>query len=205
MVIKVVENSLSKKDIQEIVEIIKQTRGDLLNNSRDGRTNTTISVSDTLKQKIDNAIGFTLPEEIPISIFKGDTHEHVDCVVDENGKTSNDFLNTYVLNLTPNVGQFKIGDNFYPLNEGSLYMFSENTIHSTINTGDTMRLSIGPFNENAQCVGVGLSGVASVLGGSGLKKGGKRKKSRKTSKSRGRKRRKSRKTKKQRKTRKTKK
>ena len=201
MVIKVVENSLSKKDIQEIVEIIKQTRGDLLNNSRDGRTNTTISVSDTLKQKIDNAIGFTLPEEIPIGIFKGDTHEHVDCVVDENGKTSNDFLNTYVLNLTPNVGQFKIGDNFYPLNEGSLYMFSENTIHSTINTGDTMRLSIGPFNENAQCVGA----VIGVVGGSGLKKGGKRKKSRKISKSRGRKRRKSRKTKKQRKTRKTKK
>ena len=201
MVFKVVENSLSKKDIQEIVEIIKQTRGDLLNNSRDGRTNTTISVSDTLKQKIDNAIGFTLPEEIPIGIFKGDTHEHVDCVVDENGKTSNDFLNTYVLNLTPNVGQFKIGDNFYPLNEGSLYMFSENTIHSTINTGDTMRLSIGPFNENAQCVGVTIG----VVGGSGLKKGGKRKKSRKISKSRGRKRRKSRKTKKQRKTRKTKK
>jgi len=201
MVIKVVENSLSKKDIQEIVEIIKQTRGDLLNNSRDGRTNTTISVSDTLKQKIDNAIGFTLPEEIPISIFKGDTHEHVDCVVDENGKTSNDFLNTYVLNLTPNVGQFKIGDNFYPLNEGSLYIFSENTIHSTINTGDTMRLSIGPFNENAQCVGIAIG----VVGGSGLKKGGKRKKSRKISKSRGRKRRKSRKTKKQRKTRKSKK
>ena len=154
MVVNVVENSLSTKDTQEIVEIIKQKQEGLLNNSSDGRTNTTISVSDTLKQQIDTAFGFTLPEEIPISIFNGDTLEHVDSIVDDNGKTSKEFLNTYVLNLTNNVGQFKIEDKSYPLNEGTLYVFSENTIHSTINTGDTMRLSIGPCNENGQSVGI---------------------------------------------------
>ena len=153
MVVNVVENSLSTKDIQEIIEIIKQKQEGLLSNSS-GRTNTTISVSDTLKQQIDTAFGFTLPEEIPISIFNGDTLEHVDSIVDDNGKTSKEFLNTYVLNLTNNVGQFKIEDKSYPLNEGTLYVFSENTIHSTINTGDTMRLSIGPCNENGQSVGI---------------------------------------------------
>ena len=152
MVHKVIEHSLSTKEIQEIVEVIKQEQADLLNNSSDGRTNTTISVSDALKQKIDTAFGFTLPEDIPISIFNGDTLEHVDCFVDDNGKTSKEFINTYVLNLTSNVGQFKIEDNSYPLNEGTLYVFSENTIHSTINTGDNMRLSIGPCNENGQSV-----------------------------------------------------
>ena len=165
MVHKVIEHSLSTKEIQEIVEVIKQEQADLLNNSSDGRTNTTISVSDALKQKIDTAFGFTLPEDIPISIFNGDTLEHVDCFVDDNGKTSKEFINTYVLNLTSNVGQFKIEDNSYPLNEGTLYMFSENTIHSTINTGDNMRLSIGPCNENGQSVM--LQAVEHVAGDGG--------------------------------------
>ena len=174
MVVKVVENSLSTKDIQEIVEIIKQKHGDLVNKSSNGRKITTVRVSDTLKQKIDNAFGFTLPKEIPISIFNGDTHEHVDSIVHNNGKNPKDFLNTYVLNLTKNIGQFKIGDNSYPLNEGSLYKFNENTIHSTINTGDTTRLSIGPCNENGQCVGVMATAYI---------KGGKRKTKRKNKKS----------------------
>ena len=161
MAIKVVENSLSTKDIQEIVEIIKQKRGDLLNKSSDGRTNTTISVSDTLKQQIDAAFGFTLPEEIPISMYIGDTTEHVDCTMYDNGKTSKESVNTYVLNLTTNVGQFKIEDKSYPLKEGTLYMFSGNTTHSTINTGDTMRLSIGACNEKGQ-----YRGLMSVSDGS---------------------------------------
>ena len=163
MAIKVVENSLSTKDIQEIVEIIKQKRGDLLNKLSDGRTNTTISVSDTLKQQIDAAFGFILPKEIPISMHIGDTTEHVDCTMYDNGKTSKESVNTYILNLTTNVGQFKIEDKSYPLKEGTLYMFSGNTTHSTINTGDTMRLSIGACNEKGQYRGI-YGGVGVIDG-----------------------------------------
>lgn len=101
-----------------------------------------------IKAKLESGFGINLQQmtSIPMRWIKGDTPEHVD-------KGTNDFNNTYLMYLTDSIGNLIIDGQSYPINAGDAYIFNEGLAHSTINTGDSERLMIGPMSENGFHVG----------------------------------------------------
>jgi hypothetical protein len=79
--------------------------------------------------------------------IKGDTEAHVD-------RGSRSFENTYLVYLQDSEGEFVLGTDSYPITANTGFIFSEGTMHKTLNTGLTPRLLIGPMNEFAGPVGV---------------------------------------------------
>jgi len=84
---------------------------------------------------------------IPMRWIKGDTPPHID-------KGTDDFNNTYLMYLTDSAGNLIIDGQSYPINAGDAHIFNEGLSHSTINTGDSERLMIGPMSENGFHVGI---------------------------------------------------
>jgi len=92
-----------------------------------------------IKAKLESGFGIPMTS-IPMRWIKGDTPEHVD-------KGTNDFDNTYLMYLTDSAGNLIIDGQSYPIYAGDAHIFNEGLSHSTINTGDTERLMIGPMSE----------------------------------------------------------
>lgn len=92
-----------------------------------------------IKAKLESGFGISMTS-IPMRWIKGDTPEHVD-------KGTNDFNNTYLMYLTDSIGNLIIDGEMYPINAGDAHIFNEGLSHSTINTGDSDRLMIGPMSE----------------------------------------------------------
>ena len=92
-----------------------------------------------IKAKLESGFGIPMTS-IPMRWIKGDTPEHVD-------KGIHDFNNTYLMYLTDSVGNLIIDGQSYPINAGDAYVFNEGLPHSTIHTGDSERLMIGPMSE----------------------------------------------------------
>ena len=101
-----------------------------------------------IKAKLESGFGINLQQmtSIPMRWIKGDTPQHID-----RGVT--DFNNTYLMYLTDNIGNLIIDAQSYPINAGDAHIFNEGLSHSTINTGDSERLIIGPMSENGFHVG----------------------------------------------------
>jgi hypothetical protein len=87
---------------------------------------------------------------IPMRWIKGDTLSHMDT-------GEKHFNNTYLLYLTDSIGNLMIDGQSYPINAGDAHVFSEGVEHSTINTGDSERLMIGPMSETGFRVGIGIN------------------------------------------------
>lgn len=90
-----------------------------------------------------------IPQHLPIRIFKGDTAEHVD-------RGDRAFEHTCILYLSvvaENEGVLEVGGVEYPIGEGDMFVFKEGTPHETHNMGETLRVSLGPFNEYGLPVG----------------------------------------------------
>ena len=108
-----------------------------------------ISVPNLIKAKLENSLSIDLSqiEGIPMRWIKGDTLPHID-------KGEDHFNNTYLIYLTDSIGDLIIDGQTYPITAGDAHIFSEGLAHSTINTGNSERLMIGPMSESGFQVGV---------------------------------------------------
>ena len=85
--------------------------------------------------------------EIPFKWVKGDTSQHTD--KNNDGK----HFDTHLIYLTDNQGKLKIDNTEYNINRGTGYIFNEGLIHETINTDDSLKLILGPFNVQGDMIG----------------------------------------------------
>ena len=107
-----------------------------------------IALPAPLKAKLENSLSIDLSRvtHIPMRWIRGDTAPHID-----RGESS--FANTYLVYLTDSVGNLVINGVSYPITAGDAHVFREGLEHSTIDTGNTGRLMIGPMSEAGFPVG----------------------------------------------------
>jgi hypothetical protein len=142
-----ISNLLSPNEIAEILNNpIVQTNKEQL--STLDKVDFSIQLSDAIKNKLETGFGIDLTQiaSIPMSWIKGDTPPHID-------RGGNHFNNTYLLYLTDSIGNLIIDGQSYPIAAGDAHIFNEGLAHSTINTGDSERLMIGPMSETGFRVG----------------------------------------------------
>ena len=110
-----------------------------------------IELSDAIKNKLETGFNLDLTHvtSIPMRWIKGDTPQHAD-------KGENHFSNTYLMYLTDSIGNLIIDQQTYPIVAGDAHIFSEGLEHSTINTGTSERLVIGPMSETGFHVGAAV-------------------------------------------------
>ena len=108
-----------------------------------------IPLTDGIRAALQTRFGLDLSSisEIPMRWIKGDTVAHVD-------RGSRSFENTYLVYLQDSEGEFVLGTDSYPITANTGFIFSEGTMHKTLNTGTEPRLLIGPMNEFAGSVGI---------------------------------------------------
>ena len=143
-----IHNLLSPNEIAEILNNpIVQTNKDKL--STLDKVDFSIQLPDAIKHKLENGFGIDLTQitSIPMRWIKGDTPPHID-------RGENHFNNTYLLYLTDSIGNLIVDGQSYPITAGDAHIFNEGLAHSTINTGDSERLMIGPMSETGFRVGV---------------------------------------------------
>jgi hypothetical protein len=111
-----------------------------------------VSLPDLIKTKLENSLSINLSEKetIPMRWVKGDTLPHID-------KGEEEFNNTYLIYLTDSIGDLIIDGKTYSITAGDAHIFSEGLEHSTINTGNSERLMIGPMSERGFRVGLPTS------------------------------------------------
>ena len=107
-----------------------------------------IAVSSDIKSKLENALSLDLSHisTIPMRWIKGDTLPHID-------KGEKQFNTTQLIYLTDSIGRLIVDGITYPIVAGDAHIFSEGLEHSTINTGNSERLIIGPMSESGFRVG----------------------------------------------------
>jgi len=107
-----------------------------------------ISLPDLIKTKLENSLSLDLSHlsTIPMRWINGDTAPHID-------KGLSQFNSTYLIYLTDSIGSLIVDGITYPISAGDAHIFSEGLEHSTINTGDSERLLIGPMSETGFGVG----------------------------------------------------
>lgn len=143
-----IHNILSHNEINDILNnSIVQSNKENLSNLKQVDFN--IELTDAIKNKLENGLNINLTHitSIPMRWIKGDIPSHSD-------KGENNFSNTYLLYLTDSIGNLIIDGQSYPIKAGDAYIFNEGLEHSTINTGTSERLMIGPMSETGFRVGV---------------------------------------------------
>ena len=112
----------------------------------------TISVTDTIRTAIRATLGLDLStvHSIPMRWIKGDTAPHVDV-------TSQAFEYTHLIYLNDSPGELVVGDESYPIQANTGFVFHEGIPHETRHTGQTSRLLLGPMSEQVLPVGAPLS------------------------------------------------
>lgn len=146
-----IHNLLSSNEIAEILNNpIVQTNKEKL--STLDKVDFSIQLPNAIKDKLETGFGINLSQitSIPMRWIKGDTPPHMD-------KGENHFNNTYLLYLTDSIGNLIIDGQSYPITAGDAHIFNEGLAHSTINTGDSERLMIGPMSETGFRVGISYS------------------------------------------------
>jgi len=145
-----IQNLLSTNEINTILNnSIVQSNKEKLSNLK--QVDFDIELTDTIKNKLETGFNINLTHitSIPMRWFKGDIPSHSD-------KGENNFSNTYLLYLTDSVGNLIIDGQSYPIKAGDAYIFNEGLEHSTINTGTSERLMIGPMSEAGFRVGLAI-------------------------------------------------
>lgn len=147
-IINMISNLLSPIEIADIVNdpIVKINQEKL---STHDKVDFSIPLSDDVVAKLTAAFAIDLSHitSIPMRWIKGDTSPHAD-------KGADHFTNTYLLYLTDSIGNLIIDGQLYPIQAGDAHIFSEGLEHSTIHTGNSERLMIGPMSETGFRVGV---------------------------------------------------
>lgn len=141
-----IHNLLSHNEINDILNnSIVQSNKEKLSNLK--QVDFYIELTDTIKNKLETGLNISHITSIPMRWIKGDIPSHSD-----NG--DNNFSNTYLLYLTDSIGNLIIDGQSYPIKAGDAHIFSEGIEHSTINTGTSERLMIGPMSETGFRVGM---------------------------------------------------
>lgn len=148
-----ISNLLSSNEITDILNnpIVNSNKEKL---STLDKVDFSIQLPDEIKNKLETGLSINLSQidSIPMRWIKGDTLSHMD-------KGEKLFNNTYLLYLTDSIGNLMIDGQSYPICAGDAHVFSEGVEHSTINTGDSERLMIGPMSETGFRVGVPISNI----------------------------------------------
>ena len=142
-----IHNLLSPNEIADILNnpIVKSNKEKLLTQQK---VDFSVQLSDTIKNKLETGLNINLTQitSIPMRWIKGDTSPHKD-------RGENLFSNTYLMYLTDSIGNLIIDGQSYPIAAGDAHIFNEGIEHSTINTGTSERLIIGPMSETGFHVG----------------------------------------------------
>lgn len=145
-------NILSSNEIIELLNnpIVKQEKENLSDTQKEVKFE--IILPDSIKTKIENSLSIDLSRviTIPMRWIKGDTLPHID-------RGEEHFNNTYLIYLTDSIGDLIIDGQRYPITAGECHIFNEGLEHSTINTGNSERLMIGPMSETGVRVGASPS------------------------------------------------
>ena len=110
-----------------------------------------VNVINVIRDTLQTRFGLSLSTNtIPMRWIKGDTRPHVDTGL-------SNFQNTYLLYLNDSPGELVIDSSSYPIEANTGFVFNEGLEHETLNTSNIPRLLLGPMNEFAQSVGIGLA------------------------------------------------
>jgi hypothetical protein len=143
-----IHNLLSHNEINDILNnSIVQSNKEKLSNLK--QVDFYIELTDAIKNKLETGLNMSLNASIPMRWIKGDIPSHSD-------KGDNNFSNTCLLYLTDSIGNLIIDGQSYPIKAGDAHIFSEGIEHSTINTGTSERLMIGPMSETGFRVGAAV-------------------------------------------------
>ena len=141
-------NVLSPEEITELLsDPIVQTNRDSLSDTQNV-VKFTLSLPDLIKAKLANSLSINMyrTATTPMRWIRGDTLPHID-------RGEENFDNTYLVYLTDSAGELIIDGQAHPISAGTAYVFNEGLEHSTINTGNSDRLMIGPMSERGFGVG----------------------------------------------------
>jgi hypothetical protein len=119
----------------------------------------TESIRSTLQERLD--LDLSTVSKIPLRWIKGDTPSHIDT-------GASPFEHTYLVYVNDSEGSFVLGNESYPIEANTAFVFSEGIHHKTEGTGLEPRLLIGPMNELAEPVGTNMyyySTEGEALGG----------------------------------------
>ena len=110
-----------------------------------------VTLTDSIRATLQSRFGLDLSpySSIPMRWIKGDTRPHVD-------SGASNFQNTYLLYLNDSPGELIVDSQSYPIQANTGVVFNEGLSHETNNTEGVPRLLIGPMNELAEPVGIGL-------------------------------------------------
>lgn len=134
--------------VSEIDEILTQNQ-DIVQKSlqlSSGKQRFQLTLPDRLLTTLSQLLNIPLTNPLPAQVVKGDTAIHTD-------QCPFTFAATYLLYLTSSPGSLVLADYSYPIEQGTLYRFPSGIHHGTTGTGDSIRLSLGPFNEFQHPVG----------------------------------------------------
>jgi hypothetical protein len=143
----------SEEELQSILNL-SETRDakKKLEGRQNGTTRFFIDVTPPIRQTLEQKFGMDLElmDKLPLRWIKGDTPEHVDVPSSDSDKP---FNNTYLVQLNDSVGDFVIGEETYPIQKNTGFVFPEGIKHSAINTGQNPRLLLGPMSGSGIPVG----------------------------------------------------
>ena len=144
---RIIENALDDIDIETLL-----TNETILENKKLLEHNSTVKfytpIDAKIINKLNNCFNCDLKNEVPFRWVKGDTPPHTDTNIE------GDHFNSHLVYLTDNAGKLKINNNEYNIKKGCGYIFDEGLIHETINTDDSFKLILGPFNSRGVMIGV---------------------------------------------------
>jgi hypothetical protein len=109
-----------------------------------------IDLSESIRSKL-TSIGILSSsmnslDSLPMSWISGDSQEHID-------SGAGDFKETILVYVSDAEGSFIIDNISYQIKKGRAFVFSTGMMHSTIDTGSSPRLLIGPMSETGIPVG----------------------------------------------------
>ena len=145
-------NSLSPSEIDSILNLPNVIQAkQKINQLSSGSISFSIPLTPSI-QSLLLSFNLNIPHltSLPMRWMKGDSLPHID-----HGAKS--FHHTYLTYLTNSPGQLILGNQSYPISQGSSYIFPEGLHHETINTGLEPRLLLGPMSEEGFAVGGGSS------------------------------------------------
>jgi hypothetical protein len=110
-----------------------------------------VTLTDSIRATLQSRFGLDLSpySSIPMRWIKGDTRPHID-------SGASNFQNTYLLYLNDSPGELIVDSQSYPIRTNTGVVFNEGLSHETNNTEGVPRLLLGPMNELAEPVGIGL-------------------------------------------------
>jgi hypothetical protein len=156
--VQVIENILDDSEIESLMknEIIIKNKLLVENDTNDYKSlSFSLPVDNVIIDKINDKLKCKLHynKDIPFKWVKGDTSQHTD------KNDEGEHFDTHLIYLTDNSGKLKIDNSEYNITRGSGYIFNEGLVHETLNTDDSIKLILGPFNVQGDMIGPALIGA----------------------------------------------